>query len=219
MSPEPASQRTGEHRQAATPVQETSAAELAALAAETGQVLPLRPGEQLTLLERIRRGSDEVAVARLLEARLHVVLALAHANKGRGLSIGDLFQEGSVGLLASIRAFPAATGLDFQEFTSAQTALAMEDAIAAEEESVRQEKLLVDAAADYDRVELVLARELHRAPTVAEIGTKLEWPPARTEHVRSVVVEARRRHDEELLQYVEPEEVTDLLGGDDFGSN
>jgi DNA-directed RNA polymerase sigma subunit (sigma70/sigma32) len=148
-----------------------------------------------------------------------MVLKLAHAKRNRGLPIGDLFQDGSVGLLASIRAFPAAVEPDFEGFTAAQTALAMEDALLAEEASVRQERLLIEAAADYDRVELQLAGELRRLPTAAEIGERLEWTPERTEHIRAIVMDARRRHDEEMLHYVEPEEVTDLLGESEFGSN
>ena len=219
MSPEPASEGPGVPRRATTPGQETSVTELEALAAEVESVPPLRPGEQQNLLDRIRRGPDEVAVARLLETRLGMVLDLARGKSRRGLTIGDLFQEGSVGLLASIRAFPAAEAYDFGSFTAAQTALAMEDALAAEEEALRKERLLIEAAADYDRIELALAGELHRAPTAAEIGQRLEWTPERTEHIRSIVEEARRRHDEELLLYVEPEEVTDLLGESEFGSN
>jgi DNA-directed RNA polymerase sigma subunit (sigma70/sigma32) len=219
MSPEPASERPGVPRQATTRGQETSAAELEALAAEMRRVLPLHPGEQHDLLDRIQRGPDEGAVARLLESRLGTVLSLAYAKRDRGLSIGDLFQEGSVGLLASIRAFPAAGEADFEGFSAAQTALAMEDALLAEEEAVRQERLLIDAAADYDRVELLLAGELRRLPTAAEIGERLEWTLERTEHIRAIVMDARRRHDEELLLYVEPEEVTDLLGENEFGSN
>src|SRR3979411_2060144 len=146
MSPEPASKGPGMPRQATTPGQETSAAELEALATEVGRVLPLRPGEQQHLLDRIQRGADEVAVARLLEAWLGMVLRLAYAKRDRGLSIGDLFQEGSIGLLASIRAFPASGDADFESFIAAQTALAMEDALLAEEESVRQERLLIEAA-------------------------------------------------------------------------
>src|SRR5579859_4819908 len=218
MSPEPASQRPGEPRQA-DPGQETSASELEALAAHVEQVPPLRPGEQPALLDRIRRGPDEAAVARLLETHLGMVLNLAVTRKGRGLAIGDLFQEGSVGLLASIRAFPAAGAEDFERFSAAQVALAMEDALAAEAEEVRREQLLIQALADYDRVEMSLARELKRAPTVTEIGTKLEWSPERTEHIRALIEDARRRHDEELAQYLEADEISEILGGDEFGSN
>jgi DNA-directed RNA polymerase sigma subunit (sigma70/sigma32) len=218
MSPEPASKRPGEPRQA-DPGQEASASELEALAAEVEQVPPLRPGEQPALLERIRRGPDEAAVARLLESHLGMVLKLAHTRKGRGLSIGDLFQEGSVGLLASIRAFPAAGADDFERFSAAQVALAMEDALATEAEELRREQLLIQALADYDRVEMALAGELHRAPTVIEIGTKLEWSPERTEQIRGLIEEARRRHDEEIALYLEADEIGELPAGDDFGLN
>ena len=219
MSPEPASQRPGAPRQATTLGQETSASELEALAAEVERVPPLRPGEEKTLLERIRRGPDEAAIDRLLETRLGSVLALARSKSGRGLSIGDLFQDGSVGLLAGIRAFPDSGEADLDRWVTAHSALAMEDAILAEEASIRHESLLLEAAADYDRVEMALARELHRAPTLAEIGARLEWSVERTEHVRTVVDVARQLHDAELLLYVEPEEVTDLLGEAEFGSN
>ena len=68
-----------------------------------------------------------------------------------------------------------------------------------------------------------LARGLARArsggPIVVEIVRRMEWTRGRTWHMRGIVAEGRRRHDEELLLYVEPEEVTDLLGGDEFGSN
>ena len=218
MSPEPAFQRPGGQGPASAS-QETPAAELAALAAEVKSVPPLRPGEQTALLERIRLGPDEAAVARLLETHLGMVLDLARSRQGRGLPIGDLFQEGSVGLLASIRAFPAADNPDFDRFSAAQVALAMEDALETEAEELRQEQLLVQALADYDRVELLLARELHRVPTVAEIGTKLEWSRERTEHIRDLIEEARRRHDEEIAQYVEADELSDLLDGGEIGVN
>ena len=58
MSPEPASEGPGVPRQATTQGQETSAAELEALATEVGRVPPLRPGEQPELLDRIQRGGQ-----------------------------------------------------------------------------------------------------------------------------------------------------------------
>src|SRR5438270_12091299 len=219
MSPEPESEGSGVPRRATTPGQETSASELDALAAQLRRVRPLRPGEMSGLLEQIEHGPVEVASERLLETHLEMVLDLARSKSGRGLSIGDLFQEGSVGLLAAIRAFPAAEERDFEHFAAAQVALSMEDALRAEEEALRQERLLIQAAADYDRVELALAGELRRAPTAAEIGRKLEWSVERTETIRGIVEEARRRHDEELLLYVEPEEVSDLPGEDELGSS
>ncbi len=69
------------------------------------------------------------------------------------------------------------------------------------------------ASADYDRVEMLLARELHRAPTEVEIAQKLEWTVERTRYVALVVTEARRKHDEELLAYIDPEAL--VIDGED----
>jgi hypothetical protein len=67
---------------------------------------------------------------------------------------------------------------------------------------------------------MLLARELHRAPTEMEIAEKLEWTAERTRYVSLVVAEARRRHDEELLAYIDPEALDfDGDGVDDPGPN
>src|SRR5947199_56697 len=73
-------------------------------------------------------------------------------------------------------------------------------------------RLLVTASADYDRVEMLLRRELHRVPTEVEMARKLEWTVERTRYLGQIVTEARRRHDEELLAYIDPE--TLVIEGD-----
>jgi len=47
--------------------------------------------------------------------------------------------------------------------------------------------------------------ELEREPTEAELAEKLEWTIDRTRYVAQVVTEARRRHDEELLDFIDPD--------------
>ncbi len=74
---------------------------------------------------------------------------------------------------------------------------------------MRDAQLLVTAAEDYTRTEVILRRILQREPTEKELAEKLEWTLDRLRYVARVVDEARRRHDEELLAYVDPE-VLDL---------
>jgi DNA-directed RNA polymerase sigma subunit (sigma70/sigma32) len=83
----------------------------------------------------------------------------------------------------------------------------MDAAIDAEAAAVRDAELLVTAASDYERTQLLLRRELHRAATETEIAEKLEWTVDRTRYVAQVVAEARRRHDEELLAFIDPEAI------------
>ena len=83
----------------------------------------------------------------------------------------------------------------------------MDAAIAAEASAVRDAELLVAAASDYERTDLLLHRELQRQPTESEIAEKLEWTVERTRYVAQVVAEARRRHDEELLAFIDPDAI------------
>jgi hypothetical protein len=79
---------------------------------------------------------------------------------------------------------------------------------------VHEGELLVAAASDYERAELVLARILHRVPTAEELAEKLEWTVDRTLYVANVVADARRRYDEEMVAFIDPEAV-DLEEDDD----
>jgi DNA-directed RNA polymerase sigma subunit (sigma70/sigma32) len=83
----------------------------------------------------------------------------------------------------------------------------MDAAIEAEAAAVREGEQLVAAANDYERVEIMLRKTLRRAATDAEIAQKLEWTVERTRYVAQVVADARRRHDEELLAFIDPDSI------------
>ena len=44
-------------------------------------------------------------------------------------------------------------------------------------------------------------------PTPAELSEKLEWTLDRTAYVAQVVADARRRYDDELLAFIDPEAI------------
>ncbi len=220
MAPVPEAMGPGARRRRGTPADLSESTDLRAIAAEVRRVPPLRPGEEARLLESVSSaGEPNPARERLLETHLQIVLAVATQKQGRGLGISDLFQEGSVGLLQAIASYRPGGQGDFNAYARGRVALAIEDALAGEAEAVRQERLLMEAANDYERVELLLSSELRRAPTAAEIGARLEWTPRRTEQIREIVAEARRRHDEELLLYIDPERIevdpSELLRGEE----
>jgi RNA polymerase sigma factor (sigma-70 family) len=176
----------------------------------------LRPGEQDRLLRLAARG-DQDSQDRLVAAYLPTVVRLAAARSEEGLSVTDLVQEGSIGFIEAVRDFAASGAPDFASYAEARISAQLSLAIEEEAASVRDAQLLVQAAEDYDRTEMLLRRELHRAPTDAELAQKLEWDVERTRYIAGVVAEARRRHDEELLAYIDPEaiDLDDAAGTDD----
>jgi RNA polymerase sigma factor (sigma-70 family) len=173
---------------------------------EAKSLRPLQPGEEHQLLRQAARG-DEPSQERLVAAYLPTVVRLAAARSEEGLSVPDLVQEGSIGFIDAMRTFDASGESDFSAFAEARIAAQLADAIETEASAVRDAKLLVTAAEDYDRTELLLQRELHRKPTEAELAEKLEWTADRTRYVAAVVADARKRHDEELLAFIDPAEI------------
>jgi len=167
---------------------------------------PLDAAEQRRRLGLAANG-DKESQERLVAANLAMVLRLAEARDDKGLSVPDLVQEGSVGLVDAVLTFSRSGAQDFDAFAEQKVGEQMDAAIAAEAAAVRDGELLVAAASDYERTELLLARELRRPATASEIAEKLEWTVERTQYVAGVVAEARRRHDEELLEFIDPDAI------------
>ncbi|OLB83507.1 MAG: hypothetical protein AUI15_35970 [Actinobacteria bacterium 13_2_20CM_2_66_6] len=174
---------------------------------------PLEADEQEDLLRRAA-GGDKAGQDRLVEVFLPTVVRLAAARREHGLSLPDLVQEGSIGLIEAIRTFSASGEADFAGFAESHITAQLDSAIDAEAAAVRETQLLITAAEDYDRTQLVLRRELHREPTEQELAEKLEWNVERTRYVARVVADARQRHDEELLAFVDPESLDLDADGD-----
>ncbi len=179
---------------------------LGALMRDARSVGQLAPVEEARLLLRASLG-DESSQERLLAANLNKVVRLAAQRDGQGLSVPDLVQEGSIGLLEAIRTFADSGETDFAGFAEARIGAQMDAAISEEIAAVREGELLVAAATDYERAELVMRRTLLREPSVVELAEKLEWTVDRTRYIAQVVADARRRYDEEILAFIDPQAI------------
>ena len=185
---------------------EEDAAALQDLVRHVQLTRPLQPDEEQTLLERAALG-DRPSEDRLVAGHLAMVIRLAGSRGDQGLSVADLVQEGSIGLVEAVRAFAGSGAQDFASFAEAQVGAQMDAAVEAEAAAVRDAHLLVNAATDYERTEILMRHELGRPPTDPELAEKLEWSVERTHYVAQVVADARRGHDEELLTFIDPEAI------------
>lgn len=167
---------------------------------------PLAVGEAEKLLKQSALG-DRASQEKLVAASLEMVIRLADARPDQGISTLDLVQEGSIGLVEAVQTFADSGESNFAAFAERKVGRQMDAAIAAEAAAVREAEQLVTAATDYERAEIQLRRELHRPATEQEIAEKLEWSIDRTRYLAQVVADARRRHDEELLAFIDPEAI------------
>ena len=189
------------------------------LAAEAGRAHHPDEAEHERLVEAAGRG-DQSARDSLTNAHLDWVLSAARERADRGLSQSDLFQEGTIGLMEAIQAFPTSGRTDFETFAREQVAGHMDRALGDEQKAVDDSRMLLQAAHDYVEAELNARRDLGRQPTNVELAAKLEWSAQRTEEIGQMVADARRRHDEEILQYLDLDDIDpDTLIEDQNGSD
>jgi RNA polymerase primary sigma factor len=167
---------------------------------------PLGASEEARLLDR-SAGGDRTSQDRLVAANMRMVIRLAEQRGEQGLSVPDLVQEGALGLVEAVHKFAASGEPNFGCFAESKVGAQMDAAVAAEAAVVHDAELLVAAANDYERTELLLRRELGRDAMEKEIAEKLEWTLDRTRYVAGVVADARRRHDEELLEFIDPDAI------------
>jgi RNA polymerase primary sigma factor len=164
----------------------------------------LAPDERDRLLKRAAVG-DHAAEDSVVRSQLGMLVRLAEQRAGRGLSVEELVQEGTIGLIGAVRDYVDEGSDDFDGYSEHRVTAHMEAALSVEERAVEDARRMVEEAAAYDRVEMTLARELRRRPTGREIAEKLEWTEDRVGRVGELVEHARELHDEEILQYLEPE--------------
>lgn len=79
---------------------------------EIGKVSLITPEMEVELAKRIRLG-DSVALEKLTKANLRFVVSVAKQFKNNSLTLGDLINEGNVGLIKAAMRFDETRGFKF----------------------------------------------------------------------------------------------------------
>ncbi len=80
------------------------------------QIPVLSAEEERDLAVRLRRDGDLEAAGRLVMSHLRFVVHIARGYKGYGLALGDLVQEGNVGLMKAVKRFDPNVGVRLVSF-------------------------------------------------------------------------------------------------------
>ncbi len=119
----------------------------------------------------------EEARARLINANLRLVVSIARRYQGHGLSLLDLIQEGSLGLMRAVDKFDPKRGLKFSTYATYWIRQSIGRAIADQSRTVRLPVHLGERMTRLTRARQRLAQTLDRDPTCAEVAQEVGLTP------------------------------------------
>lgn len=140
---------------------------------EIGKVELLTPDEEVELARRIKQG-DQVALEKLTKANLRFVVSVAKQYQNQGLSLGDLINEGNLGLIKAAKRFDETRGFKFISYAVWWIRQSILQALAEQSRIVRLPLNRVGALNKIGKAFSRLEQEFEREPSPEEISEVLE---------------------------------------------
>jgi RNA polymerase primary sigma factor len=143
---------------------------------EIGRVELLTPDDEINLARIIKKGGIEAArsLERLVKANLRFVVSVAKQYQNQGLSLGDLINEGNLGLIKAAKRFDETRGFKFISYAVWWIRQSILQALAEQSRIVRLPLNRVGALNKIGKKFSELEQKFEREPTAAELAEQLE---------------------------------------------
>lgn len=182
---------------------------------EISKIHVLSPDEEADLAKKIRNG-DNAACEKLVLSNLRFVVSVAKQYQNHGLTLGDLINEGNVGLIKAAKCFDETKGFKFISYAVWWIRQAILQAIAENARLIRLPLNKISTINKVNRCYVALEQEFQREPTEEEIAEKMDITPAEVKENlkianKPVSMDAPLTTDEESVSlydiYIAPESV------------
>jgi RNA polymerase primary sigma factor len=140
---------------------------------EIGKVSLITPEEEVHLAREIQAGNQE-ALEKLTKANLRFVVSVAKQYQNQGLSLGDLINEGNLGLIKAAKRFDETRGFKFISYAVWWIRQSILQALAEQSRIVRLPLNRVGALNKIGKELSKLEQEYERIPSAAELAESLE---------------------------------------------
>ena len=129
----------------------------------------LTPAEEIELAKQIERG-DLVAKERMVNSNLRLVMSIARRYQGQGLSMGDLVQEGTLGLIRAVEKFDWRKGFRFSTYATLWIRQSIQRGLENSGRTIRLPVHVGQRARKVARARRELTAKLGREPTDEELA-------------------------------------------------
>ncbi len=140
---------------------------------EIGKVDLITAEEEVILAQKIREG-DQAALERLTKTNLRFVVSVAKQYQNQGLTLGDLINEGNLGLIKAAKRFDETKGFKFISYAVWWIRQSILQAIAEQSRIVRLPLNQVGSLSKISKAFSRLEQEYEREPSPEELADTLE---------------------------------------------
>jgi RNA polymerase primary sigma factor len=140
---------------------------------EIGKVDLITAEEEVILAQKIRAG-DQAALERLTKTNLRFVVSVAKQYQNQGLTLGDLINEGNLGLIKAAKRFDETKGFKFISYAVWWIRQSILQAIAEQSRIVRLPLNQVGSLSKISKAFSKLEQEYEREPSPEELADTLE---------------------------------------------
>ena len=140
---------------------------------DAGRYPLLTAAEEVALAKRIERG-DRAAKERMINSNLRLVVSIAKRYQGHGIQLGDLIQEGVIGLNRAVEKFDWRRGYKFSTYATWWIRQACQRAISNQSRTIRVPTHVHERRLKIARVAGELESRLGRDPTREELAAAAE---------------------------------------------
>ena len=140
---------------------------------EIGKVDLLTPDEEVELAKRIKEG-DQIALEKLTKANLRFVVSVAKQYQNQGLSLGDLINEGNLGLIKAAQRFDETRGFKFISYAVWWIRQSILQALAEQSRIVRLPLNRVGSLNKISKTFSELEQKFEREPSPEELAEVLD---------------------------------------------
>ncbi|MCC6864990.1 MAG: RNA polymerase sigma factor RpoD/SigA [Ignavibacteria bacterium] len=144
---------------------------------EIGKVELLDVEEEIDLAKKIKYGNDkekQKALEKLTKANLRFVVSVAKQYQNQGLALGDLINEGNLGLIKAAKRFDETRGFKFISYAVWWIRQSILQALAEQSRIVRLPLNRVGALNKIGKAYSTLEQEFEREPSPDELAEQLD---------------------------------------------